>query len=97
MNIRARWIASLTLSPLAVLTLQGAALDAQAFTDANADMKEVQRAERVVVAGKAARPPSQTAWVPTSPKRLDSFKPVLPPEEAPRTVAKVEVPASARR
>jgi hypothetical protein len=93
MNSRTRWIASLTVSPLALLTLQGAL----AFTDANADLKDAQRRDRVVITGKAVRAPSPTAWVPTSPKRLDSFKPVLPPEEAPRPVARLDLPAPTRR
>jgi hypothetical protein len=72
---------------------------AQAFTDANADLKEAARnkPERVVVTAKAARP-AQVAWVPTSPKKLDGFKPVLPAEpEAARTLAKADLPAAVKR
>lgn len=80
-----RWTASLTLAPLAVLTLQGLALNAYALTDTNAELKGVaaDRSARVVVVAQATRPvAARTVWVPTSPKRLDGFKPVLPPERA---------------
>jgi len=72
-----RWIAF--AFPAAVLALAGSA--AQAFTDSNAELKEAaaERANRVVVVGKAA-PPPRTAWVPASPKSLDGFKPVFPNE-----------------
>jgi len=81
--------------PAATLALAGAA---QAFTDANAELKEAARskAERVVVTGKAA-PPAQVAWVPTSSKKLDGFKPVLPPEPRAETVARAELPAAVKR
>ena len=85
---------ALALLP-AVLAL--AATASHAFTDSNAELKEAaaDRSARVVVAGKAA-PPAQAAWVPPSAKRLDGFKPVLPPE--PRTaLAKADAPAPARR
>jgi hypothetical protein len=81
MNTLSRWIASLTLAPLAVLTLQGVAMSAFALTDTNAELKAAaaDRVDRVVVTGRAARP-AQTAWVPVSVKRLEGFSPVLPPE-----------------
>jgi hypothetical protein len=71
---------------------------AQAFTDANAELKEVARnkPERVVVTAKAAQP-AQVAWVPTSSKKLDGFKPVLPPEPRAETVARAESPAAVKR
>lgn len=79
----------------AALSLAGVV---QAFTDANAELKEAARnkPERVVVTGKAA-PLAQVAWVPTSSKKLDSFKPVLPPEPRAETVARAELPADVRR
>lgn len=98
-----RWIAHLTLAPLAVLTLQGIALPAQAFTDANAEMKERAADARVVVVAKAApAKPKQVAWVPPTPKALDGFKPVLPPEPAhaadgSQTLAKADTPARVKR
>lgn len=81
MHTLPRWIAQLTLSPLAVLTLQGVVLNAQAFTDANADMKELTVPSHLPVPARA-RPAraAQVVWVPASPKALDSFKPVLPTE-----------------
>jgi hypothetical protein len=100
-----RWFASLTLAPLAVLTLQGLALNAYAFTDSNAELKEAaaDRSARVVVVGKAtpAPAPVRTAWVPQTAKSLDGFKPVFPREpvvvarQRPMLqLAKAEVPAS---
>ncbi len=82
--LQTRWSSALTLAPLAVLTLQGLTLNAYALTDSNADLKEAaaDRSARVLVTGRAAPPAVRTAWVPVSPKRLDSFKPVLPPERA---------------
>ncbi|MCE4557792.1 hypothetical protein [Pelomonas cellulosilytica] len=99
MTALSRWIASLPLTPLAALTLQGVAPVTAAFTDSNAEMKDAVRTDSVVVGGKAARPPMQAAYVPTSAKKLDGFKPVLPPEPPPSTrqVAKSELPTSARR
>ena len=85
------------LASLAVASI--AAAPTHAFTDSNAELKEAaaDRPARVVVVGKAA-PPARTAWVPTSPKRLDGFKPVLPPErDAAQTLAKAELPASMKR
>jgi len=81
MNTLTRWIASLTLAPLAVLTLQGLAMNAFALTDTNAELKAAaaDRSDRVVVTAKAARP-VQTVWVPISVRRLEGFSPVLPPE-----------------
>lgn len=79
-----RWISALPFTPLAVLTLQGLALNAQAFTDSNAELKEAaadRAAAAVVVAAKAA-PPARRLWVPPTAKSLDGFKPVLPPERA---------------
>ena len=97
MTSLSRWIASLPLTPLAVLTLQGVVPNAQAFTDSNAELKEAQASRRVLPTAPAAKPPVRAAWVPTSPKRLDSFKPVLPPEPEALRVAKAETAASARR
>jgi hypothetical protein len=93
-----RWIASLPLTPLAVMSLQGIVPGAHAFTDTNAELKEAELARPRVVTAKANRPAVQTVWVPTSPKKLDGFKPVLPaePEQA-RTLAKADVSAPARR
>lgn len=76
-----RWIAALPFTPLAVLTLQGLALNAQALTDTNAELKEVanDRAAHAVVVTARAAVPGQLAWVPATPKSLDGFKPALPP------------------
>jgi hypothetical protein len=102
MNTLLRWMNALAIGPLAVLTLQGLAMDACALTDANAELKEAaaDRAARVVVTAKAARPaPVQTAWVPVPAKRLDGFKPVLPPERRDTTekLAAAGVAAPAKR
>lgn len=58
-----------------------AAIPAFAYTDGNAELKgaAADRAARVVITGKAT-PPARTAWVPVSAKKLDGFRPVLPPE-----------------
>ena len=93
-----RWIA-FTL-PLAI-ALIGAATTAQAFTDSNAALKEAAAdgQARVVITGKATRAPVRTAWVPTSPKKLDGFRPVMPAESpAPptTTLAKADAPAARR-
>lgn len=83
MNLLIRWIASLTLTPLAVLTLQGLAVEALALTDSNAEVKEAA-ADRAGEALAAAAPPraAPAVYVPVSAKRLDRFQPVLPPERA---------------
>lgn len=83
MNSLTRWIASLTMTPLAVLTLQGLAFDVQALTDSNADAKELaaNRAGAMLAADRGTRPAS-VVYVPVSPRQLDRFKPVLPPERA---------------
>jgi hypothetical protein len=95
MNTLRRWIAFASFA--AVLVLAG---PARAFTDSNAELKEAagDRAARVVVQGKAA-PPVRTVWVPTSAKKLDGFKPVLPPEapSTAQTLAKAELPAAIKR
>ncbi|MFG6489138.1 hypothetical protein ACG04R_20800 [Roseateles sp. BYS78W] len=78
MNSPYRWIASTLLAVALVLV----AVAAPAFTDSNADLKEVaaDRTARVVVLAKA-QPPRPVAWVPqATAKQLDGFKPVLPPE-----------------
>ena len=79
--------------PITAAALLVAATTAGAFTDANAELKEaaVIRLERVVVTAKATSQ-TRTAWVPTSAKRLDGFKPVLPPERGTEaTLAKADV------
>ena len=83
MTTLTRWISSLTLTPLAVLTLQGLAFNAQALTDTNAELKEAA-ADRATQATTVAqvRRPVQTVYVPATAKQLDRFKPVLPPERA---------------
>lgn len=77
LNLRYPWIALLSTAAALLLTV----LPAQAFTDANADLKDAMtdRSARVVVVVKSP-PARQAAWVPPSAKRLDGFKPVLPPE-----------------
>lgn len=97
MHKNLRWIAFAL--PLAV-ALIGAATTAQAFTDSNAALKEAaaERPARVVIIGKAT-PPARTAWVPTSPKKLDGFRPVMPAEAKPAqatTLAKADAPAGRR-
>jgi hypothetical protein len=92
-----RWIAFAL--PLAV-ALIGAATTAQAFTDSNAALKEAaaERQARVVIIGKAT-PPARSAWVPTSPKQLDGFRPVMPPEQQSAqstTLARAEARAARR-
>ena len=94
MNNAPRWIALASFA--AVFATAGPTL---AFTDSNAELKEAaaDRPARAAVVGKTA-PPVRTAWVPTSAKRLDGFKPVLPPErDAAQTLAKAELPASVKR
>ena len=98
MNTLPRWIAFASFAAVLVL----ATTAAQAFTDANAELKEAagERSNRVVVTGKAQRP-AQTAWVPASPKSLDGFKPVFPADpvvvarQRPLLLAKADAPASA--
>lgn len=93
-----RWIAFASFAAVLVL----ASTTARAFTDSNAELREAaaERANRVVVVGKAA-PPVRTAWVPASPKSLDGFKPVFPNDPVvvarhrPLLLAKAETPASA--
>ncbi len=76
-----RWIALASLASFLVLVFA----PAQALTDSNADLKEAtaDRGSRVSlsrVAGPASRGPvPHVVWVPVAAKRLDSFKPVLPP------------------
>jgi len=91
--LQSRWIA-ITL-PAAVLVLTAPA--SVAFSDSNADLKEAEadRSTRIVTVGRSA-PVAQTAWVPTPAKRLDSFKPVLPPQRS-TALAQVQAPASAGR
>jgi hypothetical protein len=76
----------------------GLSTTAHAFTDSNAELKDAgERSARVVIVGKAA-PAARTAWVPPSAKRLDGFKPVLPPERgAAETLAKADVATPAKR
>lgn len=76
---------------LAVIVLSLLAASAQALTDGNAELKEavadrltqsreaLARGVRPVLA-QAAKP---APWVPPSAKRLDGFRPVLPPAEPP--------------
>jgi hypothetical protein len=95
MNNLPRWIAF--ASAAAVLVLAGSV---RALTDSNADLKEAAAAQRVpvIVPGKAALP-ARVAWVPASPKKLDGFKPVLPPDAqdpAPK-LAEAGMPARAKR
>lgn len=95
MNTLYRWISLASLAAVVVLAT-GAA---QAFTDANAELKDAatDRSARVVVTAKAA-PPARTAWVPTSAKRLDGFKPVLPPQrDHTEKLAKAEAPPAAAK
>lgn len=76
----------------------GLSTTVHAFTDSNAELKEAaERSARVVVVGKAA-PAARTAWVPPSAKRLDGFKPVLPPERGTaQTLAKAGTATPAKR
>lgn len=78
LTLPTRWIALLSVAAAVVLTV----LPVQAFTDSNADLKDAapDRSARVVVVVAKAAPPVQAAWVPPTAKRLDGFKPVLPPE-----------------
>lgn len=77
-----RWISPLTWTPLAVLTLQGLAFNAQALTDTNAELKEAAANHAQAAQLAQARRPVQTVYVPATAKQLDGFKPVLPPERA---------------
>jgi hypothetical protein len=98
MNSPYRWIALSSLA--AALVLVAAA--APAFTDSNAEVKEVaaDRAARIVLVAKAV-PPKPVAWLPpATAKQLDGFRPVLPPEHgiaagrlpAQQTLAKADAP-----
>ncbi|WP_157275749.1 hypothetical protein [Pelomonas sp. Root1444] len=98
MNSLPRWIAFPPSAAVLVLVTS-----AHAFTDSNAELKEAKadRSARVVVAAQATVP-VRTAWVPPSPKSLDGFKPVLPPDRvaAPSgapLLAKADAPAPAKR
>ena len=77
-----RWISPLIWTPLAVLTLQGLAFDAQALNDTNAELKEAAANRAAQVAVAQAQRPVQTVYVPATAKQLDGFKPVLPPERS---------------
>jgi hypothetical protein len=78
MNSLYRWTALSVVAATFVLL----AAAAPAFTDSNADQKEVaaDRVARIVMVAKAV-PPKPVAWMPlATAKQLDGFKPVLPPE-----------------
>lgn len=93
MNTPYRWISFAALASTFVLITS----DAQAFTDANAELKDaaVQRSARATAVAAKAAPPVRTAWVPTTAKKLDGFKPVLPPErDNTEKLAKAEMPAA---
>ncbi|CAM3880074.1 hypothetical protein [Roseateles saccharophilus] len=80
-----RWIAALPFTPLAVLTLQGLALNAQALTDTNAELKAAaadRAAGMAIVAGAKPARPARMVWVPPTARALDGFKPLLPPAPA---------------
>lgn len=79
-----RWMSSLSLSPLAVLTLQGLPLDAQGLTDMAVEVREAaaRRAAQQAAAAAPVQYPVTATYVPVTAKRLDGFKPVLPPERA---------------
>lgn len=95
MNSLYRWITLSSLAAALVLIAAGAF----AFTDSNAEQKEVaaDRAARIVLVAKAV-PPKPVAWLPpATAKQLDGFKPVLPAERSvaasrpqPQTLAKAE-------
>jgi len=96
MNSLYRWITFSSLAAALVLVAAGAS----AFTDSNAEQKEVaaDRAARIVLVAKAV-PPKPVAWLPpATAKQLDGFKPVLPAEHRvaaasqpqPQTLAKAE-------
>lgn len=90
-----RWSASALLLIVAL-----AATTAAAFTDSNAEMKEAaaDRSQRVVVIGKATPPVQAAAWVPVSSKRLDGFRPVLPPQgRVPQRLAQAVAAPVAKR
>ncbi|MFG6466327.1 hypothetical protein [Roseateles sp. BYS87W] len=75
----------LLLAPM----LLTAALSAQAFSDENAEAKEVakavadRRAAARVVVPDPAGVPRRVVWVPPSPKRLDGFRPWTADEALP--------------
>lgn len=88
-----------TLGPLiAALTL---AAPAQAFTDANAELREAAETRRSSAAAAAPVVPAATraVWVPVAPKRLDGFRPVMPAQPAlpARALASADAAAAARR
>ncbi|RYE81679.1 MAG: hypothetical protein EOO80_00295 [Oxalobacteraceae bacterium] len=89
-------IAATVLAATIAATINGAA---HAFTDTNAELKEAAASARPAKVGMPARAASaQTAWVPVSAKRLDSFKPVLPARpDAAQTLARAELPAAIKR
>src|SRR5262245_44683224 len=83
MKTLSRWIAHLTVTPLAVLALQGVVLDARAFTDTNEEMRHQPTEQRAVAGARApAVKPVQVVWVPPTAKSLDGFRPVLPPDRS---------------
>lgn len=84
-----RWVALASLAAFLVLVFA----PAQALTDTNAELKEAAAHRAPGVGSAKARPakPLQTAiWVPVSPKRLDGFRPVLPPERDAALLARAE-------
>ncbi|MFN3303191.1 MAG: hypothetical protein ACK44A_05655 [Roseateles sp.] len=96
MHNTSRWIAFSL--PLAVALL-GAASAVQAFTDSNAELKEVAADRRAqTLAAAQVRPPLRAVRVPPSPKQLDGFAPVLPAQgRAPQTtLAQAEARATPR-
>lgn len=101
MNPLPRWMAFASFP--AVLALKMSAT--HAFTDTNAELKEAaaERAAPPVLAVRPVAVPVRTAWVPTSAKALDGFRPVFPkaPMDAPpgqaTLLARADAPASAAR
>lgn len=92
MNTLYRWISLASFAAVVVFATSAA----HAFTDANAELKDAA-ADRVGVTPKTA-PALRTAWVPTPAKKLDGFKPVLPPErDTTEKLAKADAPAPAKR
>lgn len=83
-----RWIALASLAAFLVLAFA----PAQALTDADAELKEAATKRLPAAATAKAKPavPVRTVWVPVSPKRLDGFRPVLPPQPDAAVLARAD-------
>jgi hypothetical protein len=91
MNALYRWIAFAS-APVVLLLKMSAT---QAFTDGNAELRDVAAARSVVATSAPPAAPPTTAWVPVSVKSLEGFRPVYPGERLAAARARATVVAQA--